>query len=46
MTKKVMASINIDEKLKQQAKKLADKQDRSMNYIIITALKEYLERNK
>lgn len=43
---KVMASINIDEKLKQQTKELAEKKDRSMNYIIITAIKEYLERNK
>lgn len=43
---KVMASINIDENLKKQAKELAKRKDRSMNYIIITALKEYLERNK
>lgn len=46
MTKKAMQSVYLDSELKKRLVEEAEKQDRSMNYIIITALKEYLERNK
>lgn len=34
--------INVDEKLKDKLKEVADKRQRSMNFIVVEALKKYL----